>query len=1536
MKLATKLLFSGLLAGGSLLAQTVDNLPVSPKTPLFEPYAVAVDRIDNAVYISDSVQDRVVKFSRSLAGVEKTEILTLVANPAGLAVTTRPGLGRGLVVADASPEENRIIFVPFSGAPQVVLAGGGDPLAPPSDNVRGVDAIIGYPQGVAATEDGTVYVADFYGGLRVIANNADASVTTLASSTVISPVAVALDGSGNIWVSDLNDGVIKRVSTTTGVLNGSMSGFDRARGLLWIGGDTGLLVADTGNHTINGGTFELGVDGSPGSTPGGIGTAQFHEPTGLALDMNGTILVADLKNNLIRRINRDAAPLSVMTPAGGNFTNRVAIAVTNVLDGVTFRFTVNGVPPNLNSDILPANYSLAGGPTPLQVRAFHPDFLGSEVVSNTFNFAVAPLVMLPAGGSYSNAVPVRISTPTELTAIRFTETEAVPTIDDELWENGELNGTTILQAKGFRDGFSSSLVVSNNFSFFVNPLSISVPGGEFNNDSDIQVATLTDDAVIRYTINGGEPTEASPVWTDRAVVNGTLRLKAFKENYTATRTITNIFKFTVSDPVLSPATATTNTPVEVTITSETEDALIYWTIGDQPPTQVEANLVPANGKITVSRDGTLRVLAVKEGYTSSKVISGVFTLIADAPKITSAKTTSDNNIEVTLTTATPGARIHYLTGPGESAPTAASPSVASGETISLGTTGNLRAIAILSGFKNSPVTSTAFSFKVATPKVTPAGASRNNSLTVRLETATQDADLVYTLNDTAPTASNGTRIDGSTHEFTLAQDSTLRVIALKDGYATSDEASAVFQLEVDTPEITTTPALIDGSVTNINSVRVVLANETDDDAIWYRTDGTSPLNADGTVKTGSTQYAGEVTLTTNSDLRAAAVRSGFEPSSVASARVRIQVDTPVMTPPGGFFQEGTQLTLSVTRPDAVIYYTLDGNDPTEATGKRYTGPIQLSRLNFPATDLAMVRARAFAPNTLPSEIVSGTLAEQNTIGLSKGITAGSGATAIIPVVLSLKPGVELSTLQYRIQVIPPIAAGNLSSSAFQAISTSTNDFVPVIGSETSPVKFYAQQRQVPGENGVLINELVINFKTDDANLLVRDYSTINLLRLTTPLNSAGREYTVRVLHPSGTADGAQEIVELTAAPDQKITVANIRYLVGDTAPGRWYNVGDFGDGQLDNADVNNALNASLNIASPFAFSDAFQAMDVVPLDQGGRLGGDQAIRVLDWQVILDRSLRIRNDNFERTWSAAGLVTIPTVLRQSAQPFTESPTVPRPDWEAHALIEGGIIERVEPGATVSVPVKITVQPGNIVQILAFKVAVESEHGLGSLPTSVTFVPAAGIPDGFGSTRVSPNQVVYAWDKQTDLNLTGTTALGSIRFTVPADAQTGTCYKIRFEKADGAYYEGDDMAQYDLETLQGCVWVRAPKQERPFGRLSDEWRQRFFGRLDNVLANLNEDPDGDGKTNLEEYLEGSNPTQLRFHKLFNEWREARQKGFPLRWFSRPGTTYVVETATDADGPWTEIARINGDGSIKQVLDTLNPDASKLYRVRELETP
>lgn len=161
-----------------------------------------------------------------------------------------------------------------------------------SDGTGGTAQFNG-PSGVAVDGTGNVYVADFYGKtIRKITPGG--VVTTLAGSGGMigsedgtgsaarfnGPMGVAVDGSGNVYVADLYNCTIRKV-TPAGVV-----------------------------------TTLAGKASSVGAADGTGSAARFNYPNGLAVDSAGYVYVADTYNDMIRKIS----PAGVVTTLAGTST----------------------------------------------------------------------------------------------------------------------------------------------------------------------------------------------------------------------------------------------------------------------------------------------------------------------------------------------------------------------------------------------------------------------------------------------------------------------------------------------------------------------------------------------------------------------------------------------------------------------------------------------------------------------------------------------------------------------------------------------------------------------------------------------------------------------------------------------------------------------------------------------------------------------------------------------------------------------------------------------------------------------------------------------------------------------------------------------------------------------------------------------------------------------------------------------------------------------------------------------------------------
>jgi len=204
------------------------------------------------------------------------------------------------------------------------------------------------PAGVAVDSSGNVYVADS-ANFVVRKISPEGAVTTLAglagtrgsadgagtAARFYDPAAVAVDDSGNVYVSDAYNNTIRKitpegvVSTLAGtaLTQGSADGTGAAARFylpanLVVDHAGNVYVADCYNHTIRkitpSGvvTTVAGLAGYAGSTNGTGSTARFNAPYGLCMDPSGNLYVGDNFNHTLRKITPGGVVTTIAGAAG--------------------------------------------------------------------------------------------------------------------------------------------------------------------------------------------------------------------------------------------------------------------------------------------------------------------------------------------------------------------------------------------------------------------------------------------------------------------------------------------------------------------------------------------------------------------------------------------------------------------------------------------------------------------------------------------------------------------------------------------------------------------------------------------------------------------------------------------------------------------------------------------------------------------------------------------------------------------------------------------------------------------------------------------------------------------------------------------------------------------------------------------------------------------------------------------------------------------------------------------------------------------
>lgn len=714
-----------------------------------------------------------------------------------------------------------------------------------------------------------------------------------------------------------------------------------------------------------------------------------------------------------------------------------------------------------------------------------------------------------------------------------------------------------------------------------------------------------------------------------------------------------------------------------------------------------------------------------------------------------------------------------------------------------------------------------------------------------------------------------------------------------------------------------------------------------DTRLYYTLDGTTPDSSDSLLTIGEDGRAFLDLRGSPVDLAGLRIIAmlGTLSSPVVSAQPT-QVPVPIISPNSGFFPMGVDVTVRSTNgfpAGTLLYYTTDGTDPTtNSIPLVHNGTSAILTWRDATRDLRSLRVRAFlGPNTgtavsgLPVSF-PGEPQVQGELGIPPsrtGFNAGIGSFYILPVVANLRDEQSLRSVQFVVEVTAGPGAPRLERTDLQVLPMSTNDLI-----QTRPAALMLPDNTIStARDGV--SRLAIAYFGTNSGFNVQGFATVAMIGIQfrtqdTAGNTAdiGDEYTIRVTQVSGTSDGVQALLPLKAMSERSIRLQNIPFLEGDSSPAYWYNAGDFGNGILENGDVNNAVFAAFGFRVPYPGSDLFAAIDVY------RVGVlENVLEYNDAATILRRALGFEPANLRRSRNAQGEweQTLSAMLARQSLRAASSRTLAGLAWERDVLIRGGTAQTAGPAETVRVPVYMKADAGLSVSGMQFVADVVPANGAPGI-SSVRFAPGAGVsaPMMNGSIvpglGVLPNTVYARWDN-IEPGLVGEVLLGHIEFSIPLEAAPGQSYVVVFHHAGGASIDPESGALrgYLFETQRGLVWIgeaQAPETKEA----SDDWKAHFFGSESSMEAAGSADADADGFSNFQEYLTGTHPKAA-------DWAARVQNGqFTFRWVGEGGRKYTVESTEDFRGWNAATGQITGQDAFLEYHEA-EPAKARFYRLK-----
>ena len=731
-------------------------------------------------------------------------------------------------------------------------------------------------------------------------------------------------------------------------------------------------------------------------------------------------------------------------------------------------------------------------------------------------------------------------------------------------------------------------------------------------------------------------------------------------------------------------------------------------------------------------------------------------------------------------------------------------------------------------------------------------------------------------------------------------------------------------------------------------------------------------------------------------VKAIGTQPGRRSSAVVRSRFIFQVANPsIIGDNAASFQVFNATT------NAEMWYTWDGSDPTNnpLANTNVIGPvingdtISFNLNNTNHTFKIRAYRRGYRPSDISTKVFKPENFEANKISLgfatgeaSSEFVAAAGQRFYAPVTLSLLPAQSMYSLQFNVVVTnetglpvdstqvgfrngleyPHVLTGDQVGPDGQpyilippsmVVGVDTNNDL-VLGSlliRDPSINLlgvgWLERKGVlrgiyPANQQDLISFSQVHdtvFRSADGKVVVGGYSFV--VPAGTP---DGSTYRIQLGRASATSDGVSKDVYIQIPTNgsltmgaingtKRVTVGSRRYIVGDVAPFRWFNAGDFGDTNLLNNDVLQVFQSTIyqwNL--PPIGSDFFDAMDssdgtVSDLFNGNIdqiQYGDGVLNVDDIYVTFRRSLDPSLKWYARSWSGGirQAIEVPNSAPQydaKAKAASPRPKVVFSGTPTVVISADDIIGA--PGATVQVPVRVHITGGLPIRVAALGLTVQALDGSPVPTTPLSLSPASGLGTPAVQNSLVANRIGAAWLNDNVTGVSGDGILATLSFTIPPDAVSNAAYRLHIDHFSASE---NGIALFKQHVYDGLVTLANRSTSSWGDGISDTWRLRYFGSVSDLRSTASADPDGDGVSNLIECRAGTNPLDGGSSLRLNGTAlggSALKLTFP----TGPGHNYVIECAPALNGPWSPISTNLGDGGVREF--THSAEGNRFYRVQ-----
>ena len=234
-----------------------------------------------------------------------------------------------------------------------------------------------------------------------------------------------------------------------------------------------------------------------------------------------------------------------------------------------------------------------------------------------------PVIMPVSGTTFDSSQTISMSCSSDGATIHYTTDGSEPTLESPVYKRFRISGKTTVKARAFYDNGEGSAVVTAEYALgrCDDPV-ISLADGTVFQHSDQEVSIMCgEEGVLRYTLDGTEPTAEAPVYTGPFTISEStvVKAKVFSDRFFDSPVVTaNLTRewVPVATPVITAAESFTGSKTKVVIACATEGATIRYTTNGNDP---NSHSTKYTGPFDVTAGCTVKAYGVLADYLNSEI-----------------------------------------------------------------------------------------------------------------------------------------------------------------------------------------------------------------------------------------------------------------------------------------------------------------------------------------------------------------------------------------------------------------------------------------------------------------------------------------------------------------------------------------------------------------------------------------------------------------------------------------------------------------------------------------------------------------------------------------------------------------------------------------------------------------------------------------------------------------------------------------------------------------------------------------------------